>query len=377
MALKRRSLVLATFGCFALVAASFALWRSSNKALQSSTEPSPSSAPTELVRIDVHTHISVGALQHLKSLMQQNGFHHVVNLSGGTPDTTLPVQLAQAKASGGAISVFMTIPGREMLRPGFGDRISSMLEQAKKMGAIGLKIPKALGLGYTDGDGNLIAVDDPRLDPVFETCARLDMPVSIHVADPKAFWLPANAQNERVEELSVHPSWSFYDQPVPSWNELLNALERRIARHPRTKFISVHFGNAAEEPDRVSRMLRTYPNMYIDTAARVPEFGRHPSSVMRQLFIEFQDRILYGTDLGVGPDPQSVMLGSNGAEPPGPADVLRFFNSTYRYFDSNDQNIESPTPIQGRWQVHGINLPPEVLNKIFSQNAKKLLRLDM
>ena len=335
------------------------------------------SAPhsAHLHRIDVHTHLSLGALPQLFSLMDRFDFAHVVDLSGSSPDGRLAGHLAQAVASNGRVSVFMTFPVHELLSPGFGDRIASQLARAKDMGVKGFKIPKGLGLGYEDPGGNLLAVDDARLDPVFDACARLDLPVAIHVADPKAFWLPADQNNERSEELAVHPGWSFYGQPVPSWSELLDALERRIARHPHTTFISVHFGNAAEDPDRVARMLRAYPNLFIDTAARIPEFGRHSPEKMRAFFVEFQDRILYGTDLGVGVEPFDLMLGSSGPDLPSATDVARFFTSSYRYFETADRNFESPTPIQGRWTISGIDLPPSVLRKIYGDNARRLLHL--
>ncbi len=339
-----------------------------------SSRADDSSAPLE--RIDAHAHLSVGCLPQLLGLMNRYGFSHIVDLSGSAPGGRLKQHLAQARASGGRITVYMTFPGHEMQTPGFGDRIAAMLAEAHDMGARGLKVPKGLGLGWVDDQGKLVAVDDSRLDPVFDAAGRLGMPVSIHTADPKAFWLPPDKNNERYAELTVHPGWSFYDQPVPSWNELLDQLERRIARHPHTIFVAVHFGNDAEEPDRVARMLRTYPNMYIDTAARIPEFGRHPPDQMRQFFIEFQDRILYGTDLGVGVEPYDLMLGSSGADPVTQADVDRFFRQSYRYFETADKNMETPTPIQGAWTINGINLPRSVLAKLYAGNARRIIPLD-
>jgi predicted TIM-barrel fold metal-dependent hydrolase len=324
-------------------------------------------------RVDAHAHLMVGALPQIEKLMDRYGFEHIVDLSGGTPDTNLEAHLAQAKASGGKITVFMTLPGIELRRPGFGERIASMLARAQEMGARGLKVYKGLGLGYLDPQDRRVAIDDPRLDPVFDAAGRLHMPVAIHTADPKAFWNPVDESNERFDELKVHPDWAMYGQPVPSWSELLDELERRIDRHPDTTFIAVHFGCAAEEPERVARMLRKYPNLYVDTAARFPEIGRHPSSEMRKMFIEFQDRILYGTDLGVGIDPLDIVTGSSGEEVPTLEEVDRFFSSSYRYLETSDPEIPSPTPIQGDWNIHGVGLPSDVLEKIYWQNATRIL----
>jgi len=250
------------------------------------------------------------------------------------------------------------------------------LKQARELGARGIKISKALGLVLVSFEGRLIRVDDPELDPVFETAGALGMPVSIHTGDPKAFWLPVDRRNERFEELSVHPSWSYYGTGVPSWEELFAQFERRVARHPRTTFIGVHFGNAPEEPERVAAMLDRYPNYYIDTAARIPEIGRKDPATMRRFFVKYQDRILFGTDLGIGPENTELMLGSSGATPPGPDDVQRFYDATFRYFETDDREFDHPTPIQGNWKIHGIKLPQEVLEKIYHKNAERLFGIE-
>jgi predicted TIM-barrel fold metal-dependent hydrolase len=313
--------------------------------------------PQPLKVVDVHVHLSLGAVGRLEKLMRSYGFHHAVNLSGGHPLGRLEEQIAAARTS--------------------GKRMARVLEMAHAQGAKGLKIAKALGLGLVGPDGKLIAVDDPGLDPVFEKAGELGMPVAIHAGDPEAFWLPIDERNERRAELTAHPGWSLYGEKVPTFDEILNQLERRIARHPKTKFISVHFGNCAEHPDRVARMLRTYPNLYIDTAARIPEMGRHPADRMRAFFIEFQDRILYGSDLGVGPEPTPLFLGSSGAEPPTRDEELRFFSASRRYFETGDRQFEHPTPIQGEWKIDGINLPRDVLKKVYAENAAKLLGIQL
>ncbi len=328
------------------------------------------------VKIDMHTHFGPDSLPRLIELMDQNGVDAVVNLSGGSPGRGLEENLAAAQLHPGRIHVFCTLDWSQPRRGlGWGERMAADLRRAKELGARGVKIPKGLGLGYIDYTGRLIPVDDPELDPVFETAGQLGMPISIHIGDPVAFWNPPTPDNERYEELSVHPGWSFYDKPVPSWEELYAAFERRVARHPTTTIIGVHFGNAPEDPGRVSRMLDKYPNLHVDTAARVPEIGRQPADKMRALFIKYQDRILFGTDLGVGRDPFDLMLGSTGAEPPTQADVDRFFSATWRYFETRDQDFPHPTPVQGKWPIDGLGLPDKVLRKVYGGNAKRLLGL--
>jgi predicted TIM-barrel fold metal-dependent hydrolase len=324
--------------------------------------------------IDVHVHLDSRGVERLMDLMNRYGIDHVVNLSGGHPLAGLQQQMMAAGWSHGKVSVFTMLPFPEFQRPGYGERIAALLERARQMGAKGLKIPKALGLGLRDPTtGSLIPVDDPQLDPVFERAGQLDMPVAIHTGDPLAFWQAVTPENERYAELSAHPGWALHGRSVPSFEELYAQLERRFARHPGTKFISVHFGNLAEDPDRVAQTLRRYPNVYIDTAARIPEMGRHPPSKMRAFFEEFQDRILFGSDLGVGPAPTPLFLGSSGRNAPTDAEQELFFSATRRYFETADANFPHPTPIQGDWTISGIDLPRPILEKVMYKNAQKLL----
>jgi predicted TIM-barrel fold metal-dependent hydrolase len=271
--------------------------------------------------------------------------------------------------------VFTTLAYEQARFPAYGRRMAALVRLAHEQGARGLKIAKVLGLGLADASGRLIPVDDAALDPVFEAAGELSMPVAIHTGDPEAFWLPVDAQNPRRAELEAHPGWALYGKPVPSFAALLDQLEARIARHPRTSFIAVHFGNDAEHPDRVAAMLRKYPNLYIDTAARIPEMGRHSAPLMREFLIEFQDRILYGSDLGVGPEGTPLFLGSEGKDPATQREYELFFSASRRYFETSDANFAHPTPIQGDWKISGIALPRDVLEKVYHHNAARLLRL--
>lgn len=348
--------------------------------------PSPSPAPRPFAasaapRIDVHVHVEPGALKRAVALLGEHHIVHLINLSGGVVvGGSLERSLAEARQVGHT-TVFVNPDFREVLKGGaYGTRMAAQLKRAHQLGARGVKITKGLGLGYVTASGVLLRVDDRGLDPLFEAAGALGMPVAIHTGDPKAFWRPPTADNERFDELRVHPSWSYYGAPV-TWEDLYAQFERRVARHPRTTFIGVHFGNDPEDPKHVGEMLDRHPNLMIDTAARVPEIGRvdanHDAERMRAFFERYQDRILFGTDVGVGRDPADLMLGSMGASPPGPAEVVRFFDSTWRWFETADRHIPSPTPIQGRWDIDGVALPAPVLEKVYFRNAARLLGITL
>jgi hypothetical protein len=246
------------------------------------------------------------------------------------------------------------------------------VEEGHRLGAAGLKEYKRLGLYLRDGEGKLIRIDDPKLDPVWKRCGELKMPVSIHVADPRAFWLPYDSSNERWTELKDHRAWWFGDTNIyPPRMELLDALNRVIERNPNTTFVCVHFANNAEELDWVERSLDRYPNMNADLAARIPEIGRHPPEKVRRLFVKHQDRIFFATDFQVY---DRLTLGSGGSGPaPTDADAETFYAKQWRWLETNDRDFDHMTPIQGNWKISGIGLPPEVLRKIYFDNARRLL----
>ncbi len=342
-------------------------------------------ARKRLPRIDLHVHVGPEGVERAIALMDKWGIDGIVNLSGmypGPPRGMLEMQLAAAKKAGGRIKVFANVDFVRAVktRKDYGVYLADQLVQAKKLGAVGFKISKGLGLGFPAADfENFLPIDDPGLDPMFEKAGELGMPITIHSGDPKAFWKPADKKNERWDELQAHPEWAFTGmaptgKPWPSWEELHAAFERRVARHPKTIFIGVHFGNDPEDPTEVARMLDKYPNFYIDTAARVPEIGRQNADKMRRFYEKYQDRVLFGTDTGIGGTQDEMMYGSNGAMPPTLVDEERFFKATWRYFETRDRQFESPTPIQGRWKIDGVGLPESILRKIYFENAARILK---
>jgi predicted TIM-barrel fold metal-dependent hydrolase len=332
--------------------------------------------------IDLHQHIDFST-QHLAravKILDRVGLGLAVNLGTGTVtrgpgDAPSEFQRNKALADSlhpGRLLHYMILDYAGWDAADWSERAVRQIEVGHQLGAAGLKEFKRLGLYLRDGQNHLIRVDDPKLDPVWQRCGELGMPVSIHVADPKAFWLPYDERNERWNELRDHPSWWFGDSnKFPAWRDLLEALNRVIARHPKTTFVCVHFGNNAEELDWVDASLRKHPNMRVDLAARIPEIGRHDPEAVRRLFLEHQDRILFGTDFQVY---DRLILGSSGNEPPPTdQDAEVFFQKHWRWLETRDRNWAHMTPIQGDWTIGSLGLPTPVLRKIYFDNARRLL----
>jgi len=326
--------------------------------------------------IDSHVHIA----PNLQSLAEALDIFHRVGIdrfavkSGGSPGSPrYQATMAMQRMLGDRMRVFGNLDWQSFDgTPAWVAAQVQLLEQMKRDGVAGVKVFKNLGLTVKRPDGTLLAPDDPLLDPIFEACGRLGLIFAWHVADPVAFFRPPTPDNERYEELQIAKGWSFYGPEFPSFESLMAAQERRIARHPGTTFLLIHMGNHAEDLDAVDRLLSTYPNVFTDTSARVPEFGRHPAEKVRAFFVKHQDRILFGSDLVVDLN-GALQLGSVSRKEPTVEDAVVFYERHWRYFETTERQIDHPTPIQGRWKVDAIGLPPEVLRKLYVGNAERLI----
>jgi predicted TIM-barrel fold metal-dependent hydrolase len=335
--------------------------------------------------VDIHTHISVSAKSEngielaperkylgqsaeLLAVMDRKNVRAMVNLTGGFDDGLVDAVTNYDKAFPGRFFTFTEPSYSKFLEPNYPRIQAEAIEQAHRAGARGLKILKTLGLYLRENitSGKLVKIDDPRFDPMWDTCGQLNMPVAIHVSDPIAFFTPTDRFNERYEELNNHPDWSFYDHEFPSNAELLEARNRVFARHPKTQFIVLHVGNFSENLANVSENLNRFPNMTVDTAARVGELGRQPRT-SRKFFDRYQDRILFGTDATPHGDefPQQVFND-------------QLYEIYFRFFETDDEYFDyapAKVPPQGRWRIYGIELPEPILHKVYNQNAARLLHI--
>jgi predicted TIM-barrel fold metal-dependent hydrolase len=338
---------------------------------------------TEHRLIDLHEHIDATP-EHLARavrIMDAVGIGIAVNLSGGTVTRNEKgiSDFAARKALADSLHPkrflpYMNLDYAGFDRPEFSAEAVKQVEEGSRLGAVGFKEFKRLGLSLRDGQKKLITIDDPKLDAMWTRLGQLGMPVSIHVADPRAFWLPYDDKNERWTELKDHRSWWFGDPKIhPTREALLEALDRVITRHPETTFVCVHFANNAEDLDWVESSLDRHPNMMADLAARIPEIGRHDPAKVRRLFEKHQDRIFFATDFQVS---DHLTLGSGGSgPPPSDADAITFFDKHWRWLETNDRDFAHMTPIQGEWTISAIGLSTPVLRKIYFENARRLLRI--
>jgi predicted TIM-barrel fold metal-dependent hydrolase len=293
------------------------------------------------------------------------GVEAIVDLDGGQGDALRAEVDRWRTGLPGRVAVFAGLAyDRWPDDPAFGETEARALRAGVEGGAAGLKVWKLLGLRARDASGRLVVVDDARLDPLWAAAGDLDVPVTIHVADPIAFFEPLDERNERWEELTDHPDWHFWPtrprgrpdlDGFPPFDELIDGLEAVVVRHPGTTFIGAHVGCAAEDLGRVSTILERCPNFHVDVAARLGELGRQPYTA-RAFFIRWADRILFGTDFA----PESAMYAIH-----------------YRFLETFDESFDYDTdevPGQGRWQIHGLGLPDDVLARVYRDNARRLIQ---
>jgi len=314
--------------------------------------------------VDAHNHLPMGDSRsqgldvgQLVREMDCINMAAIVNLSGGTGDE-LKESLARLDLLyPGRFVTFCNVDWAGLGRPGWTEGATARLEVDVKAGARGLKIFKELGLQVRDHAGRLVMPDDPRLAGLWHKAGELGVPVLIHTADPVAFFRPLDRFNERWDELHRHPDWHFYGPEFPPFEALIESLYRLIEAHPNTTFITAHVGCYPENLGFVSQMLDRYPNLYTDVSARIAELGRAPYSA-RRWFLQYADRILFGTDV---------------------TPCIPWYQTYFRFLETADEYFDyeprARVPGQGRWRIYGLDLPGEVLKKVYHDNIALLLKL--
>ena len=310
--------------------------------------------------IDVHNHLGGGKafltpdrVKHYLEEMDAAGVRAAVNLDGGWGQKLKETLAALDNAHTGRFLTYALIDFSGVDDPDWSRREAARLAEGFEAGAKGLKFHKTLGLGVRYKDGRFLPVDDPKLDPIWEVCARYKRPVEIHTADPGAFFTPLDRHSERWHELNEHPEWLFHGKDFPGRSELHAQRIRAIARHPDTTFICAHMANDGEDLAEVGRWLDAYPNMYVDIDARISELGRQPYTA-RRFFLKYQDRVMFGTD--TSPSRAAYRM------------YYRFLETDDEYFDPAGGHHR-----QGFWMIYGVFLPKDVLEKLYYKNAERLL----
>lgn len=236
--------------------------------------------------------------------------------------------------------------------PGWAAKAVKQLDADVANGAVGVgEIPKSLGISIRKPDGTRLRIDDPALDPVWDECARLGIPVFIHTADPQEFFRPIDLTNERWLELSLFPGRRYPQDRFPSFDELMTERDNLFRRHPRTTFVAAHMGWYANDLSRLGKLLDAMPNVYTEVGAVLYDIGRQPRGA-HDFFVRYQDRILFGKD-SFQPEEYPYY---------------------WRVFETRDEYFDYYRPYHAFWKLYGIDLPDSVLKKVYFENALRITR---
>ena len=306
--------------------------------------------------VDVHGHqnlsMSDDQLVALVRQMDAIGLRTMVNLSGGSGEG-LAAQVRNAKAKyPGRFVLFANVDWSRVNELDFAATAAAQLERdVKEGGAVGLKVFKNIGMDTYWPDGSRVRTDDPRLAPIWDKAGALGIPVLIHTAEPAAFFLPVDKHNERYLELTQFPGRTRPPNKYPPFDSLIAEQHRMFKRHAKTSFISAHLSWLGQDIARLGRTLDTIPNMYVEVAAALYEVGRQPRAG-KAFFTKYQDRILMGKD-------------SFGEE-----DEFRVY---FRILETADEYFPWYRKRHAFWGMYGLELPDEVLRKVYYANAVKLI----
>ena len=303
--------------------------------------------------IDIHGHqrnMPDQDLSPVVAAMDTLNLAIMINLSGRSGEQLKKSVRNVAEHFPNRFVVFANVDFEGVGSPNWTENAVAQLEQDIENGARGLKIYKSLGMRYKDVNGNRVAINDPRLDPIWAKCGEMSVPVLIHAADPKSFWDPFDGDNERWLELKTHPRRKRGDDNPAPWETIIGEQHDMFRKHPNTTFINAHFGWYANNLGALSDLMDEIPNMYVEIAAIIAELGRQPRNA-RAFFEKYQDRILFGKDSW---KPEE-------------------FPTYFRVLESGDEYFPYHKKYHAFWAMYGMNLPDEILKKVYYKNALKIV----
>ncbi|MBT8335572.1 MAG: amidohydrolase [Gemmatimonadetes bacterium] len=271
----------------------------------------------------------------------------------GSSGARLTSQIEAVRAAGQEDRfVFFTTLDLRNVGPGSGARIAAQLEADVAAGAVGIgEIGKGFGLSNRKSDGSRLQLDDPELDPVWQTAARLGIPVFIHTADPPEFFEPLDYENERWLEMALFENRRFNDPArFPTFETLMEERNRLVARHPETTFILAHMGWHTHDLARLGELFDAHPNVFAEVGAVLYDLGRQPRFA-HDFFVAYQDRILFGKD-SFRPEEYPYF---------------------WRVFETEDEYFDYYRDYHAFWKLYGMGLPDDVLRKLYHENALRVI----
>lgn len=325
-------------------------------------------------KIDAHVHLETHD-EAFTPVLQQNNMRLITLVTVSNPQPEIEVEYQYAKTLHDhhpeQIAFATTFSMDGFGQPGWEDRTLDWLKKSFDEGAVALKVWKDIGMTFRDTGGAFILIDDPRFDPIFDYVESRGLTLVNHNAEPKNCWLPLNEMTVRGDSsyFASHPEYHMYLHPeYPSYEELIAARDRMLDKHPGLKYVGCHLGSQEWDVDYLARSLDQFPNMSVDMAARIPHFKIQDREKVREFIIKYQDRLLYGTDIGIRGE------GNPGWTEERARHILeQTWINDWEYF-TTDRLFTQDDKVR---EYRGLDLPVTVLEKIYLKNALRMYALSL
>jgi hypothetical protein len=251
----------------------------------------------------------------------------------------------------------------------WADKTIAQLKTSFGHGALGIKLWKNIGMVYKDSAGHFIMIDNPTFDPVIQFIIDQDKTVMGHLGEPKNCWLPLEQMtvNNDRNYFKEHPEYHMFLHPeYPSYDDQINARDRFLERHPAMRFVGAHLGSLEWDVDELAKRLDKFPKMAVDMAARISHL-QHQTVLNREkvrtFFINYQDRLTYGSDSGISDTTHLAQQKK---------DLHETWLAHWNYFVT-DEKMKAEE-VTGEFQ--GLKLPKKVIDKIFRENAVRWFKIE-
>jgi len=304
--------------------------------------------------IDVHSHDYAKTPQDVEKwirTMDEAGIGKTLILSMATGKKFDSIYYKYSK-HGDRFDVWCSIDFAGHNQKGWVDRALKELERCKKLGAkgVGELIDKGMGFGYTGGEEPGVHIDDPRMKAILVKCAELNLPVSVHVAEPLWMYEKMDSTNDGLMNAYL---WKvdLSRKNILNHAQLVQSLGNAVRDNPKTTFIACHLANCEYDLEILGKLLDQYPNLYAEIGARYGETAPIPR-YMFSFFQRYQDRLLYGTDMGTS---------------------LSMYRVTFRILESTDEHFYATELFNYHWPCNGFGLTDEILEKVYVKNAEKFV----
>jgi predicted TIM-barrel fold metal-dependent hydrolase len=314
-------------------------------------------------KIDVHAHYRTDNPDLVAALAAWNARAVLVNVTGGDRQIDRKWRDFQAlrAAHPERFVVVATFDPFRFNEPDFASKVIEQLRADVAAGAKGVKVWKDIGMEVKDAEGRHVQIDHPRFQPIWDFLVEQGIPVMAHIGEPLAAWRPLDESNPHFWYYSNNPQYHAFKHPeIPRHEEIIAARDRWLARNPKLTVVAMHLASLEFDVDEVAKRLDAYPNLSVETAARINDLAMQPSAKVRAFMVKYQDRVMWGTDFGEGAVSRTGLETS--------------FGQHWRYYGGAD-TVTLGSSRGWHRTVQGLSLPRGALEKFAHLNAERVLKI--